>query len=108
VGDESSSCRSLIKAAHLERLNLGKLLNTVAGTPVGEAARSIHVGAASVIVADLGCEKFENAFHRFRREGREYCGELFGRTFCAVFGILVPLHVRPITRLSGAAPTLRF
>jgi hypothetical protein len=22
----------------------------------------------------LGCEKFENAFHRFRREGREYCG----------------------------------
>jgi hypothetical protein len=58
----------------VERLNLGKLLNTVAGTPVGEAARSIHVGAASVIVADLGCEKFENAFHRFRREGREYCG----------------------------------
>jgi hypothetical protein len=40
------------------------LLNAVTGTPVSEAACSIHVGAASVIVADLGCEKFQNALRR--------------------------------------------
>jgi hypothetical protein len=66
----------------VERLNLGKLLNTVAGTPVGEAARGIHVGAASVIVADLGCEKFENAFRRFRRcDLGNYFARFLGRYF---------------------------
>jgi hypothetical protein len=55
------------EGGHVERLDLRKLENAVAGTPVSEAACGIHVGAASVIVADLGCEKFQNAFRRFRR-----------------------------------------
>ena len=47
------------EGGHVERLDLGKLVNAVAGTPVSEAAGDIRVGAAGVIVADLGCEKFQ-------------------------------------------------
>jgi hypothetical protein len=55
------------EGGHVERLDLGKFVNAVTGTPVSEAACSIHVRAASVIVADLCCEKFQNALCRFRR-----------------------------------------
>jgi hypothetical protein len=68
---------------------------------VGYAGRKL--GKAKILFCDLMGVTLRIIWPTFVRAIWLILSELFGRILSAIFGILVPIVVRPITGLSGAA-----
>jgi hypothetical protein len=71
----------------MQRLDAGQLFQTMGRTPSGKAAHGAIVGAAGVVVGNLGDEEFEGALARARfleKEPRRFARSQVGQGFPAL------------------------
>ncbi len=75
----------------MQRLDAGQLFQTMGGTPGRKAAHGAIVGAAGMVVGDLGNEEFQGTFSRagfLEKEPWRFAGSQVGQSFPALaFGL---------------------